>query len=58
MAPAARGGTEVNNTRAFCGVGMGEEVELLIDLNEFEGGTSAPVLLFCESIVGVSFVLG
>lgn len=37
---------------------MLEEVELFVDLDEFEGGSGAPVLFFGETVVGVALVFG
>lgn len=37
---------------------MFEEVELFVDLDEFEGGSGAPVLFFGETVVGVALVFG
>lgn len=35
-----------------------EQVKLLVKLQQFEGTSGSPTLLFCQTVVDVSLVLG
>lgn len=37
---------------------MREQVELLVDLDQLEGGAGSPVLLLSQAVVGIAFVFG
>src|SRR5699024_6481078 len=42
----------------FLGVLVLEEIELFVDLDQFEGGPGTPILFFGQMVVGIALVLG
>lgn len=53
LAPASGSGTEID-----CGLDMGEEVEFLVEVQEFVGGAGAVACGFAFAVVDVSVVDG
>lgn len=53
LGPAAGRSAEVDDSGDVF-----KEVEVLVELNELEGGACTPALFFGEAVVGISFVFG